>query len=241
MARLRDVHGGELRSIRQPLLAALDLEYVRAANKRDTARMAEIMTIMELLNNLWPDAIPLSAPHGQPILAMPAPPQYPPAPVANIGPRPGWVREAIKAAEAHPPDPLDEPAPPEMRLPDVLLPKIDDASLRRAAKARIMMFTQQAGFNTADEQMEYEVALMAHNKNVEAMSQLEPRAAVAKMTVADFSELIINRRRVKERRMMHVKAVAERCLAELDSATGEDIGRIEREAVAAIEGNGATP
>jgi hypothetical protein len=237
VARLRDVHGGEIRSIRQPLLSALDLEYVRAANKKDTARMGEIMTIMELLNNLWPEKIPLSVPSGAPVLAMPAPSQLPPAPLSQMGPRPGWVREVIKAATVAPPDPLEQPPPPEMTLPEALQPKVDDAAARRAAKARIEIAAQRFSFNTAEQQMEYETALLAHNRNVEAMSQLEPRAKQMGMTVTAMAEVIITQWTARARKLMQIKTIMDRINPLIDAATGEEIHRLEGEAVAQIQGD----
>ena len=237
MSRLRDVHGGEIRSIRNPLCAALDLEYVRAANKKDTGRMGEIMTIMELLNNLWPDKIPLAAPSGTPILAMPAPTQIPPAPRPPDGPRPGWVKEVLRSSDRPAPDPLEQPPEPEPTLPAAMQPQVDDQAARRAAKARIMNAAHRQSMWSAEQELGYQEALMAHNRNVAAMDRMAPRAQALGIPIATLVEQIVAERDARARRLLKVKRLEDTAVTALDGATGTDIAKVEAEYVAQIEGD----
>jgi hypothetical protein len=82
--------------------------------------------------------------------------------------------------------------------------------------------------------MRYELALQAHNDNVQALEMFAEEAKVAKVPAKELAERIITERRRRERRMMHIHAIQAQALIDLDNASGEAISTVERQAVAHI-------
>jgi hypothetical protein len=129
-----------------------------------------------------------------------------------------------------PPDPPAFPPP----LPRHDPPDMDDNMRRRAAKELVRRAVIEASQSTTDDQMRYELALQAHNDNVQALEMFAEEAKVAKVSAKELAERIITERRRRERRMMHIHAIQAQALIDLDNASGEAISTVERQAVAHI-------
>lgn len=143
---------------------------------------------------------------------------------------PELLTRAANEAEAglvseQPPDP--QPSGP---LP------MDDASRRRRAKARVRQVASSLAFNSLDQQLRYEEALMAHNGNIQAMQTFEPEAAALGISIKELVDRIVSERTVRARRMMQVKAIQEEALRALDAAAGDEIEAIEQRAVSQMSG-----
>jgi hypothetical protein len=95
-----------------------------------------------------------------------------------------------------------------------------DIARRAEAKRRVMEAVHKAAKITLGDQMRYELALQAKNENVRAMALLEPEAGIRGLTVAVLAQGIVEDRRTRERRMMHVYAILARASAAIDQVSG---------------------
>lgn len=260
MPAARNIHRDTLRRAREPMLKVLDVEWQRAQESNDNELMSQVATGKQLLRDapahpdieaaqtpeelkaIWPLDIvgPMKLPAPQPA-PMPAP--------RAAGHTTGWIGSLvgkIKAAEDELAITMPAPVMPEEPQPEApyhlpaepTAPPIpmDDAGRRRAAKAQVRRMAASFAFSSADEQLRYEEALMAHNGNVQALQTFEPEARVAGISVRELAERIIDERRLKARRMVAIKAIYDQALIDLDNASGEGIAAIEARAVAAMQG-----
>ena len=108
------------------------------------------------------------------------------------------------------------------------------AERRAAAKGRLKDAVLRV--SALDDQIRYELAMQAHNRNIAVMTMFQAEAASRGLTVAALAEQIIAERRVHERRVMHAHAVLARVSAEIDQATGDTIDAIVDAGMAEIEG-----
>jgi hypothetical protein len=210
-------------------MAALDTEYAHASRRKDLERMGEITAAAEVLRRLWD--------------STPPPPEPTPPP-----PPPVVVRPVV----VEPPEPL--PIPPiAPLLPMVptgeysiqeLIMRADprptaydqsDSDRREAARRRLKdaVATVSSG---PDDQMRYDLALQAINRNVTAMEMFTAEAAVLGITVAELAERVIGERRARERRMMQAHAILARVSAEIDQAIGDAIDVAAEAGIREIEG-----
>lgn len=220
--RLRDASGGELPSIKTPLLAALDLEYIRAVKARNIPRMGEIAAILQALHGLWPGLIPDPEPAPIPLpLTSLVPAVQPPAPPVPVEMAPWSLNELLAAVPEEPP--AASPVPLEAML--------SDSARRAAAKARIKEAVIRAAENTSHQQMRYEQAMMAKNGNVHIIQNFEAEARTLGLKVAQLADQIIAERRARERRMGQVYAVKARAELDIDKASGPTIDAIADTAI----------
>lgn len=210
--------------LRTPLLGALDVEYARASKAKNLDRMAEIAAAIEALSRVWPE---LAAQAGEQ-------PTQLHVPAALSGSVPSMKFDDIPTPAELP------PAPGESSLQDILA-RVDelewpDAERRVMALDRIKSAALNASRITLDQQIRYEVAFQAHNRNVGAMELMQPEAKIRNVTVDELAQHIITDRRTKERRMAYVYAILARAEAEIAQAVG---ARIDELAEAAIQEIGA--
>jgi hypothetical protein len=125
---------------------------------------------------------------------------------------------------------------PQPPVPPVVEQAVDDAMRRRLAKARISSAVDAYGQSTNALHPRYELAMLAHNRNVSAMADLEDEANLKGTSVAVLSEYIVNDYRTRQRRLMQFWAIKARSIQEIDAAAGEKILEIEASALAAING-----
>ena len=209
--------------LRAPLLAALDKEYAEASRRKDLDRMAEIVSIVESLQGT--------------AAAVP-----PPLTVAEA---PELVAPAEARSILEPPtEPLPLPAAPAgavgvtlqqlLRSAGPAIETENHAERRAAAKGRLKDAVLRV--SALDDQIRYELAMQAHNRNIAVMTMFQAEAVSRGLTVAALAEQIIAERRVHERRVMHAHAVLARVSAEIDQATGDTIDAIVDAGMAEIEG-----
>jgi hypothetical protein len=138
-------------------------------------------------------------------------------------------------------EPFEPLRAPEVVLVPPLPPEpVDDTARRRAAKAAIRRAVASMAQNSHDLQMRYELALQAHNGNVEALDIMEEEATLKGLSGSGLAEQIIIERRVRERRMMQVYAAQERAFKALETTSGDAIGIVENHAINEIRGTGTT-
>ncbi len=111
---------------------------------------------------------------------------------------------------------------------------VDDTARRRAAKGAVRRAVAGMAQNSHDLQMRYELALQAHNGNVEALEMMEQEAVLKGISASGLAEQIIVERRVRERRMMQVYAAQERAFRALETASGDAISIVEKAAIKEI-------
>jgi len=117
-------------------------------------------------------------------------------------------------------------------------PEADDGVLRRDAINTINLTVASALRTPDGEQTRYELALMARNGMVSAMSGFAREAQARKLTVAELVEEIIGQRKVRERRSFQLNALKAEALAKLDDARGDEIAQVLADALAEINQEG---
>src|SRR5262245_5678819 len=209
------------RSVRDPLLAVLEGEYARAIRAKQVEKAEEIAKIVEAVKRVW------SEPLAEMQLMADAP--------VVAGPVQEWTP---------PPEPIEPPAeqlPPvgDYRLRDLIesIPEgmWGDDERRTDAKHRLKDAVLRAAHITLGDQMRYELAMQAHNRNVTAMDLFREEAGILRVTVADLAARIIAERKMRERRMMHAYAVLARLEAEIDRSTGQHIEALAEAGIREIQ------
>jgi hypothetical protein len=114
-------------------------------------------------------------------------------------------------------------------------PVAPDIERRAIAKSTVMDAVTKAGQVTLGDQMRYELALQAKNQNVRAMDLLQAEAGVLGLAVGALADRIVEDRRTRERRMMHVYAILARASAQIDKAAGLEIDHLAAAAIREIE------
>jgi hypothetical protein len=258
MPKARDVHRNNLRRARKPMLELLDVEGLRAIESNDNELLEQVKTGKQLLRDApaHPDIEAAQTPEELKAIwplevVTPMPVEVPKplgAPKRAPGHTKGWVGKLVGQIVPEEEEfPIETPAPvvptepePEevfhIPPPEAEPVAPDDATLRRAAKAHIRKVASSFAFSSAEDQLRYEEALLAHNGNASAVQTFEPAAAAVGLTVAAYAEQIINARRLAARKLMRVRAVQDLALQQLDSATGDQIAAIERKAIADMHG-----
>jgi hypothetical protein len=131
--------------------------------------------------------------------------------------------EAMRSGLLQMPEELPAEAPP------------DDDVLRRAdARNTINLTISSALQITAEDQLRYELALMAHNGMVSAVQGFAEEAKVLKLTVAQLVKRILDERKMHERRNARLHAIKAKAMAALDAAQGEAIGQVVLSTLAEI-------
>lgn len=153
-----------------------------------------------------------------------------------------WSLEQLleRASDPEPAALAPEPTPIAASAPETAEP-LDDAARRRLAKGAIRKAVAAASQNSHDLQMRYELALQAHNGNVEALEMMMPEATLKGVGAKELAEQIIVERRARERRMMQVYAAQERAFKALETAAGDNIAQIGQQAVVEIRGPDDVP
>jgi hypothetical protein len=148
-----------------------------------------------------------------------------------------WKRiHASVAVEPYDPAATPPPPPPAELLPEPIpAPALSDAERRAAAKRRLGAVVAMTS-SGPDDQMRYDLALQAINRNVTAMEMFTAEAAVLGITVAELAERVVGERRARERRMMQAHAILARVSAEIDRATGDAIDVAAEAGIREIEG-----
>jgi len=203
--------------MRQPLLHVLQVEYERAARAKNLPRMEEITAIVEALNRLWSDPVPVPEVASTAVLVPALPVQW----ESSAEPAVEWASPTHVV-----PEPSDLPPVP-FQLQDLLnsVPEglWGDEERRLDAKGRVKDAVLRVTHEVMAMQMRYELALQAHNRNNRALELFEPEAIALGLGVPDLAQRIINERRTAERRMAHVYAILARVSVEIEQADGDRI------------------
>jgi hypothetical protein len=110
-----------------------------------------------------------------------------------------------------------------------------DSERREAAKERVHKAVEAVNHVTDQQQLNYELALMALNGKLEAMESLKAAASVQNITVEELARQIVAERDARLQRAGVLQAIEAQALKDIDAASGDAIEQQVRQAIASIE------
>jgi len=171
----RDLHRNKLRALRAPLLAALDIEYQRADEFGDPALKAEIATRKQTLRDLPANPAIDTAATPDELYAV-------------------WPQPRLTALErSEQPSPPEATPPPPAPVPPFLGHPGASQSMS-APKPSMQDILASAEKAVRQEQLRWELALMALNHNVDAMQAMQSEAVSLGLTVEQLARQIVDER-----------------------------------------------
>jgi hypothetical protein len=135
--------------------------------------------------------------------------------------------------------------PPRVRMPEAMaeglpqpaehvMPPLTDEERREICKDLIRKTVADAV--RYDNQVQFEMALMAVNGNVNAQVQFKEQAAIRRTTVEALTRQIIEERNAFDRKAQRIHTLHDLALAAIDVAEGDAIGKTTNEFVGYING-----
>jgi hypothetical protein len=220
-------------SVKAPLLAALETEYVRSAVQRNPDRMKELL---EMIRRLQPDYVPTAEPPAimQPIeqIALPVNPVRQPYVLTDL------LKAANDGEQDIKPPPLQPPPMPTMPPPQpAITGPVSEVSRKQAARARVQNAVNDSNRLLPSEQLNYERALMVKVGKLQAQEDMKLAAAIRNVSVLEHAEHLVTERDARHRRSAHVDAIKHRAFAEIDQARGDEIEVIASAACINIKGD----